>query len=71
MIRLTARPYDDEFAFTISRDRHDLFTTIDPVRAAERMLELGIDNPLPLIDAARQWGVVEIWEDVNPDWRGG
>jgi hypothetical protein len=35
------------------------------------MLKLGIDNPLQLIDAARQWGVVEIREDANPDWRGG
>ena len=70
MIRLTARAYDDEFAFTVSRDGTDLFTTIDPVRAAERLLEPGIDNPLPLIDGARQ-RVERTREYANPDGRGG
>ena len=71
MIRLTAHLHGELFAFTVTRDDVGLFTTNDPVEAAERMLELGIGNPLHLIDAARQWGVVEIREDANPDWRGG
>lgn len=62
MIRLTAEVAEDRYAFTLTRGDQVLFTSIDPIEAAERMLMLGIDNPLHLVDAARQWGVVEIKE---------
>ena len=71
MIRLTADRIDEQFVFTLTRGEEHLFTTDDPIEAAERMLQLRIENPLYLIDAARQWGVVEIMEEENPDWRGG
>jgi hypothetical protein len=29
------------------------------------MLVLGIENPLYLVDAARQWGVVEVKEEPH------
>jgi hypothetical protein len=35
------------------------------------MLKLGIDNPLHLIDAARQWGVVESGRMRTRIGRGG
>jgi hypothetical protein len=62
MFRLTAEPADDRYAFTLSRGAQVLFTTIDPIEVAERMLALGIENPLHLVEAARQWGEVEIKE---------
>ncbi len=62
MFRLTAEFAGEHFTFKLFRDGAELFETIDPVDAAEWMLRLGIENPLYLIDAARQWGVVEIRE---------
>jgi hypothetical protein len=35
------------------------------------MLQLGIEEPAQLLDAAEKWGVVEIQEEENPHWRGG
>ncbi len=63
MFRLTAEFAGDHFTLKLFRDGAELFTTIDPNEAAEWMLNLGIDNPLQLIEGARQWGVVDIHED--------
>lgn len=71
MHRLTALRSDNRVAFTLSRDGGRLLSTTDQIELAERMLQLGIENPLCLIDAARQWGLVEIREEQNPRWRGG
>ena len=62
MFRLTAEFGDDRFVLTLSHNGAEIFTTTDPVEAAEWMLNLSIDDPLPLIEGARQWGVVEIHE---------
>jgi hypothetical protein len=60
MLLLTAEFTDDHFAFALYRDSMELFSTNDPIELAEQMLHLGIENPLSLIDAARQWGAVHI-----------
>ena len=60
MFRLTAEFAGEHFTLKLFRDGAELFTTTDPIEAAEWMLNLGIENPLHLIDNARQWGVVEI-----------
>jgi hypothetical protein len=65
MIRLTAEPADDHYAFTLSRGDQVLITSIDPIEVAERMLAVGIENPLYLVEAARQWGVVEVKEEPH------
>ena len=65
MFRLTAEFAGQHFPLKLFRDGAELFTTIDPVEAAEWMLRLGIENPLHLIKGARQWGVVDIHEDVK------
>jgi len=65
MFRLTAEFAGENFTLKLFRDGAELFSTIDPIEAAEWMLRLGIENPLPLIEGARQWGVVEIREDKN------
>ena len=62
MFRLTAEFAGEHFTFKLFRDGAELSETIDPADAAEWMLRLGIENPLYLIDAARQWGEVEILE---------
>ena len=65
MFRLTAEFAGENFTLKLFSDGAELFTTIDPVEAAEWMLRLGIENPLHLIDAARQWGVVEIRDNTK------
>jgi hypothetical protein len=71
MIRLTASVSDHGSTFTLARDGVLIFTTGNRIDAAHRMLDIGISNPDYLIDAAEHWGVVEIREETNPDWRGG
>ena len=71
MIRLTATISDHGSTFTLARDGILIFTTGNRIDAAHRMLDVGIDHPDHLIDAAEQWGVVELREEANPDWRGG
>jgi hypothetical protein len=36
--------------------------TSDPVKAAKILFNLGVIKPLQLVDHARQWGSVEIFE---------
>ena len=36
--------------------------TSDPVKAAKILFNLGVITPLQLVDHARQWGSVEIFE---------
>ena len=71
MIRLTATVSNRGSTFALARDGILVFTTGNRIDAAHRMLDIGIDYPDHLIDAAEQWGVVEIREEANPNWRGG
>ena len=71
LIRLVASPSDHGFIFTLARGSTLLLTTGNRHEAADRMLAMGIEVPDQLLDAAERWGVVEIWEEQNPDWRGG
>jgi hypothetical protein len=66
VFRLVALRSDDRFAFILSREGSELFRCTDPVDMAERMLQHGIENPLHLIEAAKQWGTVEIREARKP-----
>ena len=66
MFRLTAEYTDDHFDFVLHRDDAKVLVTGDPIDLALRMLYFGIDDPLRLIDAARQWGAVEIRD--QPVW---
>jgi hypothetical protein len=58
MIRLTAEAAEDRYAFTLSQALRSFSRRLTPLRSLKRMLELGIENPLHLVEAARQWGVV-------------
>jgi len=55
MFRLTAEFTDDHFDFVLHRDDAEVLVTSDPIGLALRMLYVVIENPLRLIDAARQW----------------
>jgi hypothetical protein len=48
-----------------------VLTTGDRDALADRMLELGVEEPGQLLEAAERWGLVEIREEQNPDWQGG
>lgn len=72
MIHLTASALNGDYTFTLTRgDDELLLISRDWTDVAERLLALGVDNPLPLIKAAEQWGAVDIREEVSPDWTGG
>ncbi len=71
MIRLDASASDHGFTFTLAREGALIFTTGNRPEAADRMLALDIKEPDQLLNAAERWGVVEIHDEANPDWRGG
>jgi len=62
MIRLTAAFGDDRFVYTLTRHGAAILSSTSSADVAERMLQLGIIDPLQLIQAAEEWGVVEIKE---------
>ncbi len=62
MIRLTAAVSDHGFTYTLVRDGHLVCTLGNRAEIAEQMAAIGIDGPGRLIEAAEQWGVVEIRE---------
>jgi hypothetical protein len=62
MILLTAAVSDHGFTYTLAREGQLLLTTGNRLDAAEFMLQLSIDNPLQLIQAAEQWGAVDVHE---------
>lgn len=64
MLRLTFMPSDFGYRFMLVRDGTTILNTADAIEVAERLLQLGIENPLHLIQAARQWGVVEIRQNT-------
>jgi hypothetical protein len=55
----------------LSRGGEALLTTTEAIDVVGRLIELGIDNPLPLIDAAHQGGVVDIEETADRKNPGG
>ncbi len=62
MIRLTAAFGDDRFVYTLTQDGAAILSSTSSADVAERMLQLGIADPLQLVQAAEEWGVVEIKE---------
>jgi hypothetical protein len=71
MIRLSASASDHGFTFTLAREGALILTTADRNEVAAQLLALEVGAPGPLIDAAEHWGIVEVREEFNPDWRGG
>ncbi len=69
--RLTAKASDHGFVYTLAKSGTLVVTTRDRNGVAGEMQRLGISQPAQLIDAAERWGLVEIREEENPDWRGG
>jgi hypothetical protein len=71
MILLTATRIDmcDRFRFKIEPDDAErVFVTSDPVKAARILHDLGVEDPLQLVEHATQWGSVEIVERARlPD----
>ena len=60
MVRLTALSVEDMFFYTLSRDGAEPFISRDAGEIAEGMQRIGVDEPLPLIAAARQRGAIEV-----------
>ena len=71
MIRLTASPSDHGFIFPLAGDGALILTTGNRQEAADQKLSMDIEVSDQLLEAAEHWGVVEIREDANPEWRGG
>jgi hypothetical protein len=69
MLRLTATFDNDRFLYRLQRNSVEVLSGTDQVEVAERMVQLGVENPLRLIEAAQTWGVVEIREPAHP-WHG-
>ena len=60
MIRVDAVSSGVLTAFEIRRDGQLILKTTDAVEAAEALQAMGVDEPMPLVKAAVQWGAVEI-----------
>ena len=71
MIRLTGIVSDRGFIYTLAHDGVLVLTTGSREEAEGQMVQLGIEHPLQLIEAAEHWSVVEIREEEKPSWRGG
>jgi hypothetical protein len=70
-VRVSARTSDHGFVYTLVKAGALVFTTGNRDELAERMASLGIEHPAQLIEAAEQWGVVELREGENPESAGG
>ena len=68
MIRLRFMPNDLEGApvFVISVEGAPSIATTSTGAAAERLAKLGVADPAPLVEQAREWGLVKIHEH-GPD----
>jgi hypothetical protein len=62
MLRLTANPSDHGFVYTLAKSGALVVSTGNREGLADRMLQIGIEEPARLIEAAEKWGVVEIRE---------
>lgn len=63
VLLLEASPFPVEeggFMFKLSRAGQVLVATSDATEVAEHMLQLGVEDPLSLVRAAREWGEVAI-----------
>jgi hypothetical protein len=66
VIILKAARSDDAMTFTVARSGGgEPFVTTDVAELVDLLVDLGVDNPLPLIAAARQYGVVEIVDPAH------
>ena len=65
MIRVEARPFDDLTIFEIRRAGEFVYATTDAIEAVQWLLDLGVDNPMPLLEAAAHWGKVDIHESAD------
>jgi len=66
MIVLTTALVDNELLFLAWRDNRLVFSLRGDEAVTERLTLLGVDNPGPLVAAARQHGMVDIAEDKDP-----
>ncbi len=60
MIRIDAIPAGNFTAFEIRRDGELVLATMDAIEAAQRLLDMGVDDPMAWINGAVRWGLVEI-----------
>ncbi len=67
MIRIDAIPAGNFTAFEIRRDGELVLATMDAIEAAQRLLEMGIEDPMALVKGAVRWGAVEIREAAAGD----
>jgi hypothetical protein len=69
MIRLTAIRLDayDRFQFRVEAPDCVPVVTSDPLKAAEVLTQLGIENPMRLVHHVQAWGDLEI---VEPQTKG-
>ena len=65
MIRVDARPFEDLTVFEIRRASELVYATTDAIEAAQWLLDLGVENPMPLLEAAAHWGKVDIHESAG------
>ncbi len=70
MILVTATRIDvrERFQFKIEpADEERVFVTSDPVKAARILHDLGVEDPLPLVEHAAEWGSIEILQPGRLD----
>ncbi len=60
MIRIDAIPSGDFTAFEIRRHGELVLATMDAIEAAQRLLDMGVEDPMALVKGAVRWGAVEI-----------
>src|SRR5215210_918380 len=64
MIRIDAIPSGNMTAFEIRRDGELVLATMDAIEAAQRLLDMGVADPIALVKGAVRWGAVEIRDEV-------
>ena len=66
MLKLTTFPINDATGIAIRRNSHLLLSSTEVEEVAQRLADLGVKNPLPLVMAAVQHGAIEIHAEGRP-----
>ncbi len=67
MIRIDAIPSGNVTEFEVRRDGELVLTTMNAIEVAQHLLDMGIEDPMALVNGAIRWGAVEIREAAAGD----
>ena len=66
MITVTASKHGSGHTFSVAQDGRPVCHGSDKAFVIRQLRELGVDEPARLVEAARQWGIVEIHDYKRP-----